>query len=185
MKFVLIFGPQAVGKMTVGQELTKITDLKLFHNHMTIDLLEPFYGFAPEMFRLSKLFREEIFKSYSKSDNYGLIFTFVWALDRKEEWDYVESIYNIFASEGGDIYFVELEANLEDRLTRNISPNRLQHKPTKRNTQQSEENLLESMKEFRLNSLVGEIKYENYLRIDNTNLDAEEVAKMVKAEFNL
>lgn len=38
-KLVLICGPQAVGKMTVGQELTKITDLKLFHNHMTIELL--------------------------------------------------------------------------------------------------------------------------------------------------
>ena len=45
-KFVLIFGPQAVGKMTVGQELAKMTDLKLFHNHMTIDLLEPLYGFS-------------------------------------------------------------------------------------------------------------------------------------------
>lgn len=28
MKFVLIFGPQAVGKMTVGQEFEKITGLK-------------------------------------------------------------------------------------------------------------------------------------------------------------
>ena len=28
MKFVLITGPQAVGKMTVGQELVKITNLK-------------------------------------------------------------------------------------------------------------------------------------------------------------
>ena len=36
MKFILIFGPQAVGKMTVGQELQKITGLKLFHNHMTL-----------------------------------------------------------------------------------------------------------------------------------------------------
>ena len=33
MKLVIIFGPHAVGKMTVGQELAKITDLKLFHNH--------------------------------------------------------------------------------------------------------------------------------------------------------
>lgn len=41
MKFVMIFGPQAVGKMTVGKELQKITELKLFHNHMTIDLLAP------------------------------------------------------------------------------------------------------------------------------------------------
>lgn len=35
MKFILLFGPQAVGKMTIGHELEKITELKLFHNHMT------------------------------------------------------------------------------------------------------------------------------------------------------
>ena len=32
MKLVFLFGDAAVGKMTVGQQLTKITDLKLFHN---------------------------------------------------------------------------------------------------------------------------------------------------------
>jgi shikimate kinase len=32
MKFIIIFGPQAVGKMTVGHELEKTTKLKLFHN---------------------------------------------------------------------------------------------------------------------------------------------------------
>ena len=45
MKFILIFGPQAVGKMTVGHELEKIAGLKLFHNHMTIDLVVPFFGY--------------------------------------------------------------------------------------------------------------------------------------------
>ncbi|KAA1807131.1 hypothetical protein FXB61_003723 [Bacillus cereus] len=42
MKLILIFGPQAVGKMTVGQELATLTGLKLFHNHMTIDLVSQF-----------------------------------------------------------------------------------------------------------------------------------------------
>ena len=37
MKLVLIVGSGAVGKMTVGQELMKITDLRLFHNHMMIE----------------------------------------------------------------------------------------------------------------------------------------------------
>ncbi|MCC3359301.1 AAA family ATPase, partial [Bacillus sp. REN16] len=46
MKFVHIFGPQAVGKMTVGQELAKITELKLFHNHMTIDLVSNFFDYS-------------------------------------------------------------------------------------------------------------------------------------------
>lgn len=72
-KFVFIFGPQAVGKMSVGQELAKETGLKLFHNHMTIDLLEPLFGFSTEMWKLTHLFRQEIFKSFSKSDNYGMI----------------------------------------------------------------------------------------------------------------
>ncbi len=38
MKFVLLFGPQAVGKMTIGYELEKLTGLKLFHNHMTLEI---------------------------------------------------------------------------------------------------------------------------------------------------
>ncbi|UOQ86566.1 AAA family ATPase [Gracilibacillus salinarum] len=185
MKFVLVFGPQAVGKMTVGQELTRITDLKLFHNHMTIDMLTPFFDFSSDMWRLSTLFREEIFKQYAKSDKYGIIFTYVWAFNEKEDWEFVENICTIFSSQGADIYFVELEANVEERLKRNKTPNRLEQKPTKRNIKQSEENLLSSLDIHRLNSEQGEIKHENYLRIDNTNLNGDEVARMIKEEFVL
>jgi shikimate kinase len=37
MKLVILFGPPAVGKMTVGQQLANLTGFKLFHNHMTIE----------------------------------------------------------------------------------------------------------------------------------------------------
>ena len=44
MKLVLIVGAGAVGKMTVGQELMKITNLRLFHNHMMIEpVIEIFF----------------------------------------------------------------------------------------------------------------------------------------------
>lgn len=184
-KFVLIFGPQAVGKMTVGQELAKITDLKLFHNHMTIDLLEPLYGFSSEMWRLTHLFRKEIFQSFSKSDHYGMIFTYVWAFNEQKDWDDVERICNIFRSQGVDIYFVELEADVEERLQRNKTPNRLEHKPTKRNIEHSEKNLLSTFENFRLNSKKGEITEKNYIRINNTNLNATKVAQIIKKEFQL
>jgi hypothetical protein len=79
MKLVIIFGPQAVGKMTVGYELEKITDLKLFHNHMTIELVSPFFSYgSDEGKRLVNLFRQEIFEAVAKSDLEGLIFTVVW-----------------------------------------------------------------------------------------------------------
>lgn len=183
VKFVFLFGPQAVGKMTVGQELSKRTGLKLFHNHMTIELLEPLFGFSSEMWRLSDLFREEIFKSFSRSDNRGLIFTYIWDFDSKEDWDKVNQICHIFRSQGADIYFVELEADLQERLRRNKTPHRLQHKPTKRNIKQSEHHLLSSMNNSRMNSIEGEIDRENYLKINNTNLSAPEVARIIIDTF--
>lgn len=184
-KFVFVFGPQAVGKMTVGQELAAITGLKLFHNHMTIDLLEPLFGFTPEMWRLTTSFRREIFQSFAQSGQYGMIFTKVWYFDQQEDWDEIDNICAIFRSEGVRIYFVELEADVEERLERNKTPHRLEHKPTKRNVPQSEAHLLSSLENRRLNSAEGEIKTENYLRINNTNMSAKEAALIIKEKFDL
>jgi len=185
MKLVLIFGPQAVGKMTVGQELQKVTDLKLFHNHMTIELLAPLFGFSSEMWELSNKFRKDIFKTAVQSNLNGLIFTFVWGFDLESDWQYVEEVCEIFESSGGTVYFVELEADLEERIKRNKTPNRLEHKPTKRNVEWSEQELLQSLEKHRLNSYDGEIKKKHFIKINNTNLNAEEVALMIKGRFNL
>ena len=37
MNLIVLIGSGAVGKMTVGQELMKITDYRLFHNHHMIE----------------------------------------------------------------------------------------------------------------------------------------------------
>ncbi|OCT13693.1 shikimate kinase [Paenibacillus pectinilyticus] len=185
MKFVLIFGPQAVGKMTVGHELEKITALKLFHNHMTIELLHPYFGFSAETWRLVDLFRVEILEAVSKSDLDGMIFTYVWAFDLQSDWDFVHKICMIFESKGADVYFVELEASLEERVMRNTTPHRLEHKPTKRNVEHSEQDLRASMEKYRLNSIEGEIKQENYVRINNEGLSPQDVASMIKEKFHL
>lgn len=41
------------------------------------------------------------------------------------------------------------------------------------------------MEKHRLNSLEGEIPFQNYIKVNNTNLSAEEVAKIVKLKFDL
>lgn len=184
-KFVFIFGPQAVGKMTVGQELAKLTGLKLFHNHMTIDLLEPLYGFNPEMWRLATLFRRQIFDSFSRSDQYGMIFTKVWYFDKQADWDEVDSMCELFRSREVEVFFVELEADVQERLYRNKTEQRLECKPTKRNLEQSEHHLLNTVAVHRLNSADAEIQTENYLRINNTKVDALDVARTIQNKFNL
>jgi len=186
MKFILLFGPQAVGKMTVGQELEKITDLKLFHNHMTIDLVSPFFGYGTESGkRLVNLFRQEIFEEVAKSDLYGIVFTFVWAFDEKSDWDYVDKVCGIFESKGAEIYFAELASDIDERLQRNRSPHRLDCKPTKRDIEWSDNDLITTAEKYRLNSDEGEIKRQNYIKIDNTNLSPENVALRIKEAFHL
>ncbi len=110
MKLVLLFGPQAVGKMTIGHELEKITQLKLLHNHMTIDFLHPFFGFSEDTWRISTIIREEIFKAAVKSALEGIVFTFVWSFESSQDWEFVSHVRSIFEEAGGEVYFVELEA---------------------------------------------------------------------------
>ena len=186
MKLVLIFGPQAVGKMTVGQELAKITGLKLFHNHMTIDLVSNFFSYnSIEGRYLVNTYRMEMFETVARSNLEGLIFTFQWCFEDILDWEQTEKISNIFKEQGGEVYYVELEADLDERLRRNETSNRLENKPLKRNIEQSKEFILKAETKHRCNSYPGEIQEKNYIRINNNNIPANEVAKMIKEKFDL
>ena len=91
MKLLLLFGNSAVGKMTVGQELTKITPLRLMHNHHMIEpVLEIFGQFRGDI--IQKL-RFTILEEFVKTDNYGLIFTYMMAFDMPSEYEYLKKGY--------------------------------------------------------------------------------------------
>lgn len=186
MKFILITGPQAVGKMTVGQELVKLTNLKLLHNHMTIELLTKIFNYSRDSFRrLNEEFRVQIFEEFAKSDQEGLIFTTTWDFDSKEDWKMMYRFIDIFKKYNSDIYIIELESTLDERLKRNKTENRLANKASKRDLEWSEKDLLKSIEKYRFNSKPNEIEEENYLRINNTDLSAEAVALIIKEKFKL
>lgn len=105
--------------------------------------------------------------------------------DQEFDRAYAEKICTIFREKGGEIYFVELEADVEERLHRNTTENRLHHKPTKRNIQESEKRIKDLEIKYRTNSNEGEITEKNYIRIKNTNISAEEVAQMIQKKFQL
>lgn len=144
MKLVLIVGDGAVGKMTVGQELMKITDLRLFHNHMTIEpVLEIFNDFNVDV--ILKL-RYLIFEEFVKTDLPGMIYTCMWAYDCQEDWEIMTKILGIFESAGAELYCVELTAPLDVRLKRNVTENRLKNKASKRDIASSNERVIQHTK---------------------------------------
>ena len=184
MKFIVIFGPPAVGKMTVGYELAKLTGFRLFHNHMTIELVLNFFDYEqPQFHTLVAEFRKRIFEEVAASDLAGLIFTFVWALELESERNYIENYCDIFRRKGAEIYFVELEADLAERLKRNETEFRLAQKPPKRNVEKSKANLLEQIEKYKLNTDNDFFYKENYVKINNTDLSAEEAACRIAETF--
>lgn len=186
MNFIIVFGPLAVGKMTVGLELEKITDLKLFHNHTTIEIILPYFDIkSPSFKRLVDTYRIKMFEEVAKSDLAGLIFTYVWELDSNKDCNFIDTIVKIFEKENATVCFVELEADADARLKRNRSPNRLKHKPSKNDIELYEQELLDVDKKHILNSKENEFKYNNHLKINNTNLSAVVVAEMIKQKFGL
>ncbi len=77
MTFVFLSGPPAVGKLTVARELAARTGYRLFHNHLTVDLVLAVYDFGTPGFIA---LREQIWLAVIRralADRLpGLIFTF-------------------------------------------------------------------------------------------------------------
>ena len=182
---IFIVGPQAVGKMTVGQELGRATGFKFMHNHQTIDLLLPFFEHgSPSFMRLLLDFRRNIFEEIAAHETIaGFIFSCVWNFDSILDGADMEMLSEPFSRRGGRILFVELEADLETRLERNRSEHRLHHKPSKRDVEFSSSLLMKTNGRYNSN---GDFPYpKRHLKINNEHLSPHEVVAMVCARFEL
>ncbi|MBR4928755.1 MAG: shikimate kinase [Oscillospiraceae bacterium] len=128
--------------------------------------------------------REAVFRNYAASSNYGMIFTYMWAFDHQDDWDYIEHVKDIFRPYGTEFYYVELIAPRDIRLARNATENRIKNKPSKADIGFSSKLLMDEEK-YRLVSNEGEIPFDNYLRIDNSDLSAKDTALLIKQTFDL
>lgn len=182
---VIICGPQAVGKMTVAESVRNKLKYNLMMNHDSIEVSDKIFGFAtPAQKEFNAVFREKAFELAVKH-NVDLLFTYVCAFEIPQEREYLTKLAGMFESNGGNFYFVELNADLETRLARNTTSYRMERKPSKRNIEWSRADLLRDAEQHRLNSAPDEIWFEHHLKIDNTNLEPDEVADIIISTFKL
>lgn len=186
MHFLVLFGPPAVGKMTVGREITQLTGIPVFHNHLSIEPVLRLFEFGtPQFQRLVGNFRRQVFDEVAGSGLPGLIFTYAWDLDDQDDLDFLTDACARFEARGANITLVELCADLDVRLTRNKSEQRLAEKPSKRNLAWSEQNLLKAHERYRMNS-GGEIPLDyRHIVIDNTHLEPAHAAAMIVQQVGI
>ena len=181
----MLFGPSAVGKMTVGRELSRLTGYPLFHNHMSIEpVLEVFPFGSPSFHRLVRQLRRGVMEEAVASDLPGLIFTYVWALDDPGDRAYVDELIAPVRQAGGRIDFVELFADLDTRLAREGTPLRIEHKRSKRDLPAARQRLLND--EVHRTSTDGDFCYpDQHFRLDNSRLDPAEAAARIAGHLEL
>jgi hypothetical protein len=186
MSLVIIIGPPAVGKMTVGLELERLTGFKLFHNHMSIDIASKFFEPEEQSFgRIIGSIRRVVMEEVAGSRLWGLIFTYVWNFRDPRDAAAIMRCAEIFAAHGKQTYYAELEAEIGERERRNVSELRLHHKPSKRDLEASQAQLRRVEETSKTNS-TDELKDRDfYLRINNTNLSPLEVAEKIQRAFKL
>jgi hypothetical protein len=185
MRLLLLIGPPAVGKMTVGRALADRSTYRLFHNHHTIELLLDVFDHGTPAFRtLNGEFRRRVVEEAAAAGT-DLVFTFVWAMDLADDADWLA---DFAAPYGDEVAVVELVADLDTRLARNRTEHRLAEKRSKRDLDWSDTNVRELEAAYRMTSSPGlDAPGERllarwpHLVIDNTDLSPDETAERILA----
>jgi hypothetical protein len=183
---LFVVGPPAVGKMSVGQAITERTGLRLFHNHIAIELaLRYFDSGTPAFHRIDGQIRRLVIEEVAASDLPGLVFTYVWAFNLPEDQALVEEYAKPFRERGARVLFAEPEAAQAERLKRIAGVARLAQKPSRRDLDTSRRDLLDDDARYQLNSGGTFDQRPDYLRINNTLLTPGQVAERVIEHFAL
>jgi hypothetical protein len=120
---VYLYGPPAVGKLTVATELHAHTGFRLFHNHLTVDPIKAVFDFASSPFtEVIHRLRLDVFETAARH-GVDLIFTnnSVWGIPdgRRLFVEFAAETRRRVESAGGRVAFARLTAPvaaLEERV---------------------------------------------------------------------
>ncbi|MDQ6785698.1 MAG: hypothetical protein M3033_02610 [Acidobacteriota bacterium] len=175
MKLIFIYGAPAAVKLTVANEIAAQTGFKVFHNHLSIDAIEPIFAFGTKPFqKLIDLIRVETVAEAAR-ENVDLIYTFCYAKDKDDA--HVEKIAKAVEENGGEIDFVLLRCDRSELENRVLEEARKKY---------GKANNLEILNQILDNyDLFSSVNNHESLIIDNTNLSAKETAQEIIEHFKL
>jgi hypothetical protein len=175
VKLVFIYGPPAVGKLTVATELAKLTGFKLFDNHVSIDFVKSVFEYGTRQYwKLIEKYRLSMFKEAAKH-GINTIFTFVY--DKATDDPFVRKTIQTISKEGGSVCFVRLFCD-EGELAR-----RVRGKGRREMGKVSTKRLLASV--LKRHGLGSDVPFQTSLRVDTTQIPAKKSAETLARHYKL
>jgi hypothetical protein len=168
MKLIFLHGPPAVGKLTVARELAGLTGFRLFHNHLTVDLVSSLFPFGTEPFIL---LREQIWRAaFAQAARHNLSLIFTFNPESTVRACFIQDAIDIVESAGGKIIFVELTCD-EEQLERRLE-----------DASRKEFGKLASVEQYRSLKDAGAFQFTRLpkgISLDTTRQSAAETARLI------
>jgi hypothetical protein len=128
---VYLYGPPAVGKLTVATELQHLTGFRLFHNHLTVNALRSVFDFGTDGFNeVVHRVRLDVFETATRNA-IDVIFTnsSIWAVadGRAQLAAFAGEARARVERAGGRVVFVQLSAPADVLVARVDEASRRDH----------------------------------------------------------
>jgi hypothetical protein len=176
MKLVTLYGAPGVGKLTTARALAEHTGFRLFHNHLTFDLVKSLFEFpSPPFGKLAEQIRLSAFEAAADAGLPGVIFTLVYAAPDDDA--FLQKMIDAVERRGGELLFVRLHCDTATHEQRVRAPERGRYGKIV-----GAEWLREAMARWNLSS---PIPMRESLEFDNSSLSAEAVARRIAGHFGL
>jgi len=176
VKLVFVYGTPGVGKLTTAQALAELTGFKLFHNHLSFNLVKSVFDFPTKPFgELAATIRLAVFEAAARAQVPGLIFTCVYA--NPEDDPFIVQVVELIARHGGEVLFVRLSCDAAINERRVVAEERREF--GKIDTVKSLRGMLARW------NLTSAIAGRASLDIDNSALAPEAVARRIAEHFAL
>jgi hypothetical protein len=125
MKLIFLYGLPGTGKFTIARELSQLTGYKLFHNHLTVDLLLSVFDFGSKPF---VELREKIWLSVFEEATSLPAMIFTFNPESSVRQSFIEKTVQAVESRGGEVVFVEVVCDPAELERRIDTQDRRQHK---------------------------------------------------------
>lgn len=175
LKLILIYGPPAVGKLTVAEELANQSGFKVFHNHVSIEFVKSLFEFGtPVFWKLVDRYRKEMLEEAAK-ENVNTIFTFVYGKGSDDK--FIKDIIRRVESHRGKVCFVRLYCEPSVLMKRIVDISRKKY--AKLNTKSGLYKLLKS------HDIMSEISFVKSLSIDTSKASPKEAVRKIIEYYKL
>ena len=174
MKLFFLYGLPGTGKLTIARELAELTGIKLFHNHLTVDLLLSVFEFGSTPF---VELRERIWLSVFEEAAALPAMIFTFNPENSVRQSFIQKTVEAIESRDGEVFFAEVVCDPSELERRMDTPERRNHKKLVS---------LELFRKLQADGVFDSPKMRKpHLTLNSTRTSPRENARMIAARFSL